>query len=157
MSFVFSLKRNRKPLISKAHRRIKRDVLSLTRNQITAHDSYNNNITTLHLSLSSRIATNFSNPCAPNPRAPLNKRLSPHREAKLYGAKLSFRCAHLHRSVSVRARAKILSCYTGYKYRTFVVERSSMVYKVLEISNVHSERKILAIFKLRRIWLLNYI
>ena len=29
--------------------------------------------------------------------------------------------------------------------------------QVLEISNVHSERKIFAIFKLSRIWLLNYI
>ena len=29
--------------------------------------------------------------------------------------------------------------------------------EVLEISNVHSERKIFAIFKLSRIWLLNYI
>ena len=29
--------------------------------------------------------------------------------------------------------------------------------KVLEISNLHSERKIFAIFKLSPIWLLNYI
>ena len=50
-----------------------------------------------------------------------------------------------------------ISRYTRVRFVQFNVVIVQPIIEVLEISNVHSERKIFAIFKLSRIWLLNYI
>ena len=56
----------------------------------------------------------------------------------------------------INCRFGQLAVFEGILERQDTVSIKNL-FEVLEISNVHSERKIFAIFKLNRIWLLNYI